>query len=171
MDIGRIISKARVEVDDAFELLINEIDLKVERFFADNIASIIPHHKPRHPLFTGINEWREACIKEIRECKDYNLLMIDSETAQLPLDQRIKRFCFLTESFIDTIHNSDSEFEFTLFSTDKYLTKAEITCFETLVKFMPGSDHVLDKSNNGKVPQSICELFVGVEERNSNPSK
>jgi hypothetical protein len=168
MDKEQILSKARVEVDDTFEDLINEIDVKVERFYNENKASIRPDHEKPDPLFVRINKWREACIMEIRECKDYNLSLIDIETAELPLDQRIKRFCFLA-SFVDIIFNSDNQFGYTLFSTDKYLKREEITCFEALLKFMPGAKHNPDpnpiklKFDQGYFLKSVGDLFIGVE--------
>jgi hypothetical protein len=169
MDKEQILSKARVEVDETFEDLINDIDVKVENFFNENQASVRPDHDKPDPLFTRINKWREACIVEIRKCKDYNLSLIDIETAQLPHDQRIKRFCFLA-SFVDTIFNSDNQFGYTLFSTDKYLTKGEITCFEALLKFMPGAKHNPDpnpiefKFDQGDFFKSVADLFIGLEE-------
>jgi hypothetical protein len=77
-----VVSKARVEVGDVFEDLINDIDLKVELFFVDNKARARSYHDQPDPLFARINVWRETCIKEIRECKDYNLSLIDMETGQ-----------------------------------------------------------------------------------------
>jgi hypothetical protein len=164
-----VLSKARVEVDDIFELLVNEIDVKVERFFR---ARIRPHHDQPDPHFARINTWREACIKEIRECKDYNLSLIDMETARLPLEQRIKRFCFLIGSIMFTAFYSANQFEYTLFSTDKYLTKKEITCFETLLKFMPGAkfdrDVYPDKTDNAQGVSCVRMLLTGIEERHYN---
>jgi hypothetical protein len=163
------VNQAKVEVDDTFEQLINDINVKVERFFAENSASIRPYNNPPDPLFVRINEWREECIKEIRECKYYNLSLIDIKTAQLPLKQRIKRFCFLA-SYMDTVFKSANQFSYTLFSTDKYLTKGEITCFEALLKFMPGAEHQKatnkfetnpgEKNRNQHI-KSVGDLFAG----------
>jgi hypothetical protein len=165
-----VLSKARIEVNDCFEDLINDIDVKVELFFADNRARIRLNNDQPDALFVKINEWREACIEEIRECKNYNLSLIDNQTAQLPLKQRITRFCFLTDSFMDTIYNSDNEFGYTLFSTDKYLTKGEITCFQTLLKYMPGAQHDAAINQNkykydkAQLIKGINELFIGFEQ-------
>jgi hypothetical protein len=162
------VSKARIEVDDVFEDLINDIDVKVELFLAEN-SYRDRHFDQLNSPFTRINEWREACIEEIRACKDYNLSLIDSETARLPLEQRVKRFCFLA-SFMDTVLNCANQFEYTLFSTDRYLSKAEITCFETLLKFMPGAAHdpaiepEMYNNYEDNYMNSINELFAGVEE-------
>jgi hypothetical protein len=157
-----VLSKARVEVDDVFENLINDIDIKVECFFIDKQASLRPHHDQPDPLFVEINKWRDACITEIRECKDHNLSLVDIETAQLPLEKRITRFCFLIESF--KIHNSFNDFGYTLFSTDKYLTKGEITCFEALLKFMPGpKNDAYTISGKYEIAQrilSVGEIFI-----------
>jgi hypothetical protein len=106
---------------------------------------------------------------EIRECKDYNLSLIDKETAELPLEQRIKRFCFLA-LFVETIYNGDNQFGYTLFSTDKYLTKVEITCFESLLKFMPGAEHNPEpnpkkyRDEKGQFLKSVHDLLIGVQE-------
>jgi hypothetical protein len=164
------ISNARVDVDNFFENLINKIDLEVELFISENIEF---YHDQSHPHFAKINEWREACIVEIRACKDHNLALINSETAQLPFEQRIKRFCFLA-SFMDTVYNSANPLGHTLISTDKYLTKAEITCFETLAKFLPGAE--LDEAINREKYQtdraeyikSVDELFVRAERNSRN---
>jgi hypothetical protein len=173
MDIDAVVSKARIEVDDVFELLINDVDLKVERFFADNKARARSYHDQPDPLFAKINQWREACIVEIRACKDYNLSLIDTETAQLPLDQRLKQFCFLA-LFVDTVFNSANQFGYTLFSTDKFLTKGEIACFEALLKFMPGAEHdktanpEMCENNKALYKKSIDELFVLDKETKKN---
>jgi hypothetical protein len=99
------------------------------------------------------------------------LSLIDIETAKLPLDQRIKRFCFLVESF--TIHNSFNDFGYTLFSTDKYLTKGEITCFEALLNLMPGPEYDAYASpGNYKRAQrihSVAEIFICAEENSFYP--
>jgi hypothetical protein len=70
---------------------------------------------------------------------------------------------------VDIIFNSDNQFGYTLFSTDKYLTKGEITCFEALLKFMPGAKHNPDpnpiefKYDQGYFLKSVGDLFIGVE--------
>jgi hypothetical protein len=67
---------------------------------------------------------------------------------------------------MDTTYNSENQLGYTLFSTDKYLTKGEITCFESLLKCMPGAEHdeLVNprkyKDDRAQHMKSICDLFV-----------
>jgi hypothetical protein len=125
----------RLEVNLIFDRVVSDVDLRVEQFASNN------KHKPE--LVESICKLREVWIKEIRECETYNMSFLENETAPLPNAQRIKRYCFIIEAFINTMESTSrsdqTEFGYYLVSLDKYVSPGQVACFQAALKFMPGS--------------------------------
>jgi hypothetical protein len=102
----------RFEVSKIFDSVVGDVDIRVEQFIIENIHNVL--------LIDEINSWREVWIKEIRESEAYCLSFLDNEHQPLPNEQRIRRYCFLVESFLHTIESG--QFPWRLVSTDKYWT-------------------------------------------------
>jgi hypothetical protein len=120
----------RLEVSKIFDSVVGEVDLRVEQYISENI------HNPL--LITNINSWRVVWINEIRECEAYCLSFLDNEPHRLPNEQRIRRYCFLVESFVHTIESG--QFPWRLISTDKYWTPAQVNCFQAILNSTSSSD-------------------------------
>lgn len=142
----------RLEVSQIFENLVSDVDLRVEQFIHDNQNDQVQ--------IDEINRVRKEYIQEIRECEAYNLSFLDGKHIRLSNEERIKRFCFLIESFMDPVKSA--LFSYRLFSTDIYLTNGQIICFQELLKFMPDSIYgPCDMRNykNYKFAPSLDKLF------------
>jgi hypothetical protein len=106
-----------------------------------------------------VNAARNAYIAEIRACETYNMSLLkennghersfDEPQTRPPKKSRLemdvavnderartellfKRFCFIIELEKRSV---EDQFCWRLFSTDRYLTPAEIICFQELLKF------------------------------------
>jgi hypothetical protein len=130
----------RLEVSQIFDRVVSDVDLRVEQFASSN------KHKPE--LVERICKLREVWLKEIRECEAYNMSFLEHATDSLSNEQRIKRYCFVIETFINTVESTSRsdqvEFGHILVSLDKYVSPGQVECFQAALKFMPGS--VFDSS-------------------------
>jgi hypothetical protein len=125
----------RLEVSQIFDRVVSDVDLRVEQFTSSN--------KQKPELVESICKLREVWIKEIRECEAYNMSFLEDATDPLSNEQRIKRYCFVIEAFIDTVESSSrsdqTEFGYILISLDKYVSPGQVACFQAALKCMPGS--------------------------------
>jgi hypothetical protein len=155
----------RLEVSQIFDRVVSDVDLRVEQFASNN------KHKPE--LVESICSLREVWIKEIRECEAYNIAFLENETAPLSNEQRIKRYCFVIETFINTVESTSrsdqSEFGYILVSLDKYVSPGQVACFQAALKFMPGSvfDSLFDFRAQGMLLyyKNLSMLFTEVNEK------
>jgi hypothetical protein len=141
-----------MKLSDYFDGLVSDIDLQVELFIRNNLHC--------EQLVDEANAARDAYIAEIRECEAYNMsLLTDEKDDKLDEPQQqitqpkepelnpavaatdenasiellFKRFCFIIELYKGRV--GDEHFSWRLFSTDRYLTPAEIISFQELLKF------------------------------------
>jgi hypothetical protein len=148
----------RFEVSEIFDSVLNDVDLRVEQYIIDNIHNL--------QVVDKINKWRDMWIKEIHECLAHCLSFLDNEPHRLPNEQRIKRYCFLVESFVHTIDSG--QFPWRLISTNTYWTSAQVKCFQEILNFTPASDspwinHCLRLDRRAYSLTSLEALFLGVE--------
>jgi hypothetical protein len=120
----------RLEVSEIFDCVINDVDLRVEKFIIDNVDNL--------QLVNEINQWRVVWIKEIRECEAHCLFFLDNEPHRLSNEQRIQRYCFLVMSCVHTMECG--QFPWRLISTDKYWTPAQVKCFQEVLNLSPSLD-------------------------------
>ena len=124
----------RLEVSQIFDNVVSDIDLRVEQFIQDNSYD--------QALINEINLVREDYIKEARDCEAYNLSLLDGQVVRLSNEERVKRFCFLIESFTDPAMSA--LFSWRLVSTDMYLTSGQIICFQALINLMHNTAFKMD---------------------------
>jgi hypothetical protein len=142
----------RMKLSDYFDGLVSDLDLQVELFIIKNI------HCQR--LVNEVNATRDVYIAEIRACEAYNMSLLiknnDHElgesqqwttqpnkpelaTAVTVMDENastellFKRFCFIIELYKESV--GDEQFNWRLFSTDRYLKSGEIISFQEMLKF------------------------------------
>ena len=154
----------RIKIVEYSDLLINQIDLKVEQFIADC------HRSPNgQEYIDDINTVREKWIAEIRECQEFNLAECGDKKEQIEDCELFKRFCFLFEWPRGIL--TTSQFTWRLISTDKWLSETQIYIFQTLInhldKNLVGTIHHIPRSytdlakviNNIKIIHSHVDSF------------
>jgi hypothetical protein len=147
-------------INDYFDELTCELDLRIERLIRDNCND--------EELTDNINEVRDTFLAEILACQAQNLTRF-TPTVRQPAGGRSKwedddddgdeekeplftSFCFfihvcadksvdaaLTPCYINCQAMAAAFIDFRLIVVDKYLTRAQIRCFEELLKFTPNS--------------------------------
>jgi hypothetical protein len=132
----------KIKLCEYFDSLIHRLDLAVETAIIDN----------RHDedLINELNKQRDAFLNEIRRVQAYNLRALsDLNTKpgeELSYDELFAKFCFFIKVFNDQdrlAHSYDDlagvEINLRLIVTDKYLTEAQIKCYEAVYNFCHNS--------------------------------
>jgi hypothetical protein len=144
----------RLDLDDYHTNLVSLLDYKVESYITGN--------RHNQALVDEANETRDTYIEEINACRSHNLSVLDKNQSEEPLtiEQLYPRFCFLVEHFSTQIHSG--RFGWRLVSTDKYLTPGQIECFQSILKFMPGSVYAQSASLDPDIARAFGCLFQEV---------
>jgi hypothetical protein len=141
-------TNVRILITNYFDELTRDLDIKVERLIRDNNND--------DELVANINRLRETFIAEIRACEAINLAHHPSHFQQASESKKKEEekplfvsFCFfiricqeksadgaLLPCYINC-ENMAAYIGFRLVVVDKYLSRAQIRCFEELIKFTP----------------------------------
>jgi hypothetical protein len=119
-----------LKLNNEFEALITDLDVQVELFLLQNNNWI------DQISVDNINLLRDEYIKEIRGCEAFNMSFVKDEHQGIDLSFEFlfKKFCFLVESAKNRFKSG--HFRWRLVITDRYLTRAQIKCFQEILKFV-----------------------------------
>jgi hypothetical protein len=132
-----------------FDWLIRKLDLIVETLMSESFAD--------NKLIAKYNDYRSAFIKEIHKAQALNERVLsnrnNSHKEEVKIDDLFPHFCFFINESPKkgmnefTCENSVAkDIGLRLVVTDKYLTKAQVECFENLFYYSMQSLELYGKS-------------------------